>query len=187
MNTNTICLFFLTLFFPLQTHALILTSITENVSIPVGIHRISTDASAMGYNPETDELTRIELTLDFREIIEDGDDWEAGTNEFVSFYTTFFGIRHFVYSDVDTERFFFVRDWFYPDDCVDSPWNDCSQHPIITGLYYIALEVGTNNLQIDQVRWDIHVNRTPVDESSSAILLMFGILMLVAMRVRTSN
>ncbi len=170
-----------------QSQALVITSLTENVAIPRGHHTISTDAKAIGYNPNTDTLTKIQLTLDFREIEDDGDDWDAGTLEFTTFYTTFFGERMVVYSDVDTQRFVFVRDWFYPDDCVDGFWVPCSEHPINTGLYSISLDVATNNLSLDQVRWDLHVNRAQVHESSAVLLFIFGIFSVAARRKKYSG
>ena len=166
-----------------QAHALVITSTSYNVELPLGYSYITADMKSLGYNPKTDTMNYASLSLHFREIIDNGDDWDAGTNEMIILYTPMFGIGREVYGNMDTQVVSHSRDSFDEYTCLNwDEWGNCSWDIVETGKFGIILDVYTENLILDKVYWSLDVTRAEVDEPSTGILLALGLMVLCVLR-----
>ncbi|WP_331351045.1 hypothetical protein [Cellvibrio sp. UBA7671] len=168
-----------------QSHALIITDVRKDAAIREGYDGFSTDMIALGYNPQTDIVNSVRLFVRVHEIIDDSDIDMPGsdTSEFVIFYTMLFGARMHVYPDVDNESFEFVRDYFPGEDtCVIWGMFECDYDPVKTGQFGIGIAASTDNLWLDEARWELDITRTAIDEPSAPILFLSALLSLISCR-----
>ena len=168
----------------LHSNALLIVDSIKNVPLEVGYTGFSTNMFDLGYNPATDVSHSIRLLLSFREIVDNGDDWDLGTMESVIFHAMPWGYRELVYSDISTETISFGLDWELGEDhcTVWLPDGECGYDPSRSGRFSISMTNYSSNLIMDEVRWEFDVTRTLVSESSTAILLMLGLACLVISR-----
>lgn len=185
MKNIIFCLSLLLTFISLQCHALIITDIRKDTAIREGHDSFSTDMIALGYNPQTDIVNSVRLFVRVHEIIDDSDIDMPGsdTSEFVIFYMMLFGARMHVYPDVDNESFEFARSYTPGEDtCVIWGIEECDYDPVKTGRFGIGVAASTNNLWLDEARWELDITRTSIDEPSAPILFLSAILLLTSCR-----
>jgi hypothetical protein len=169
----------------LQSHALIITDVRKDTAIREGYDSFSTDMIALGYNPITDIVNSVRLYVRVHEIIDDSDTDMPGTDtsEFVIFYMMLFGARMHVYPDVDNESFEFVNSYSPNEEtCVIWGMEGCDYDPVKTGWFGIGVAASTNNLWLDEARWELDITRTSIDEPSAPILFLAAILSLISCR-----
>ncbi|WP_039917334.1 PEP-CTERM sorting domain-containing protein [Cellvibrio mixtus] len=162
----------------LQSSALIIVDVVRDVPLETGYTGFSTNMREHGYNPNTDIAHSITLFLSFREIVDDGDDWDAGTMEFLIFHAMPWGYRELVYADIDTETIAFGLSWAPGEDtCAIWDMDDnCTYDPVKSGNFGIAMTNYSTNLAMNEVRWELEVTRTAVSEPSMIILLLLSML-----------
>ncbi len=171
------------LFLSLQSYALIITYSEKNFSIEPGNSGFSVNMLDYGYNPRTDIANNIKVFLSFREIVNNGDDWDAGTWESVTFYGRLWGFRELTIPDVSTETIDFSAYWRPGEDtCVIWDVDACAYDPVKSGGFGISLWTWTTNLALDEVRWELDITRAKVNEPSAAILLILGLVCLRRLR-----
>lgn len=142
-----------------------------------------------GYNPRTDSITNIKLSLDFREIVEteeDPDNWEDMSNwEFIIFYSWIFDGRS-IYADIDTGTITFNAAWNKTNECQYYDYVDdeevCLQNLDLTGEMSSWFVPYTNNLWLGEARLDAQIIR--ISEPASILLLSLGLIGVVARQSR---
>ena len=148
------------------------------------------DLIEQGYNPFTDVITRVELSYDIKEIVEDPFEDDAtmdDAREFIMIYDRFMFIRG-VFPDIDTGVYRSWMHWTRQEDCRYADYSNtgeeiCSFHPDKDGLFYSFWDVYTDNLWLNSISLSIDVTRKSVDEPSS-LLLFASLLFLLAFRSR---
>lgn len=170
-----------------QSHALLITDTRTNIAIREGNDGFSTDMVSLGYNPHTDIVNSVRLSLRVHEIIDDSDidTPESDSREFVIFYTMLFGERMQVFPDVDNESFEFVRH-YYPDEDTCVIWGEfeCGYDPIKTGFFGISMSASTNNLWLEEACWELDITRTHLNEPAAPLLFLSALILLVFRRFR---
>lgn len=167
----------------LHSHALVIVDSLKNAPLELGYTGFSTNMLELGYNPDTDIAHSIRVLLSFREIVDNGDDWDAGTMESVIFHAMPWGYRELVYSDVSTETISFDVSWASGEDtCAIWLIDGCGYDPVKSGHFSIAMTNYSSNLMMDEVRWELDITRTQVNEPSAALLLMLGMTCLAILR-----
>lgn len=139
-----------------------------------------------GYNHLTDTITGINLSFDFREIVdteenlEDLDDIENW--EFIIFYSRIFDGRK-VYADIDTGIITFSANWngnrayecqLYGYD--DDDQEICRENLDLYGVMSSWVVPYTDNLWLGEARLDVEITRASIPEPASILLLGLGLI-----------
>lgn len=171
-----------------QSYALFLVDIQKDIAVGA-FTTLSADMTVHGFNPKTDRLTKVNLFIYFRELNDDsltdmpGDE----TSEFMGFTKILFGERFSWDPDIDT-GLYTENTSFDPAIEYHCLWWDensnCVYDPVKTGLLFIGLQTAPDTLWVDEVRWEVEVLRKELDESSSLVLFLIGLLSLGWFRVQ---
>lgn len=171
----------------LHSQALLIVDSVKNVPLASGYTGFSTNMLELGYNPATDIAHSIRVLLSFREIVDNGDDWDAGTTEFLIFHAMPWGYRELVYGDVSTQTITFSQSWAPGEDtCVIWGMDGCEYDPVKSGSFGIAMTNYSTNLTMDEVRWELDVTRAQVDEPPAVLLIMLGMACIAMLRRQKS-
>lgn len=137
-----------------------------------------------GYNRHTDTITGINLSFDFREIVdteenlEDLDDIENW--EFIIFYSRIFEGRK-VYADIDTGIITFSSHWNRPYECQLYGYDDddqeiCRENLDLYGVMGSWVVPYTDNLWLGEARLDVEITRASIPEPASILLFGLGLI-----------
>ncbi len=139
-----------------------------------------------GYDHRTDTITHIKLSFDFREIVENEEDFtnpdDMSTWEFIIFYSWVFDGRD-IYADIDTGIKTYERPWTKTYDCQFTPWEEegCQENLDLDGIMSSTVLALNNNLWLGEVRLDAEVTRIP--EPSPLLLVGLGLACLTTRKI----
>ncbi len=173
-------------FMSLQTHAFLLVDIQKDVAVDESTS-IWADLSTHGFNSLTDRIIRVDLFLYFREVNDDSLIDRAGdeTAEFVGFSKVLFGERYNWDADIDTGLYTFNTSFSPTDEDTCLLWDEfyeCIYDPVNSGILFIGLQTMPDTLWLDEVRWEVEVLRSEVNESTPSILFVVGLCALNLVR-----
>jgi hypothetical protein len=140
-----------------------------------------------GYNYQTDTITNIKLSFDFREIVETEENFEDVDDmsnwEFIIFYSWIFDGRS-VFADIDTGTLTFesARSKTYECQYYDYDGEVCVDNLDLYGEMSSWFVPYTDNLWLGEARLDAEITRTSVPEPASILLLGLGFICLVMRR-----
>jgi len=183
MKLLKLCFLWSMSIFSLHSYALTITDSRYDFQLPEGDSVFDVNMLEHGYNPLTDTIDSLNLSLVLREIVDDDatENWEDGTTEFVIFYTILFGARMTVEADVDTGFYTFGRSWAPGEStCIFGGYDGepCEWDPIGSGVFGLYVFSGTDNLWVTEATWTMDFTRAVVAESSPATLFTVGVLIL---------
>ncbi|HTF96780.1 MAG TPA: hypothetical protein VL995_11655 [Cellvibrio sp.] len=165
-----------------NANALIFVDIKKDIAVDADTS-ISADMTTYGFDSRIDRVIQVDLYLYFRELNDDSNTDMPGdpTSEFVSFGAVLFGERLSWVADMDTGIHSMHRN-FFPTDGDTCMWIDefdnCVYDPLKTGQFGIGIHTAADTLWLDEVRWEVEVIRTHVDESASLALFCIGLCLL---------
>jgi hypothetical protein len=185
-------LFVLSLLAYSNCHALLITdTISFNNKLNQDWHQFTFELIPQGYNPITDTINFVSLTIDIREIVEDPFEDNGSMEEYrewVTIYDWFLFHRAYI-ADVDTGVFTEKAAWYPTEDCrypASEPGGECLFQPDQDGLFYSSWQVATDNLWLNSLSLTLDVTRKDLDEPSP-LFLFLSLLPLLAFRFRNRS
>lgn len=179
MNTLRTFLMLVAVLFSMGANALIIKDVISfNKKMAESVfYNFDFDLTRHGYNPLTDSITRVQLSYDFSELIDDGHDPDnMDTWESAMFYSRLFDGRSYdpdVTPGVGSERLA----WTKTGECQLVNDDDiCVYNLDLYGNARETVVAYTDNLWLGDVMFSVEVDRVNLPEPSSIIMLVFGLV-----------